>query len=94
MKFRIILPTLYVILYIISLIAAFTMKGTFAAFWSVSVTTPWSLLLPMLLNNLFGPFLTNPWFGWASQIAFAAFNGLIYFFTGWGVDSWLASRKR
>jgi len=94
MKFRIILPSIYAILYIISVIVALTVKGMFAGFWSICVTTPWSLLLPMLLNKVSGPFPPNPWFTWSVQIAFAAFNGLIYFFTGWGIDSWLPSRNR
>jgi hypothetical protein len=94
MKFRIILPSVYAILYIISVMVTLTGKGMLAGFWSICVTTPWSLLLPMLVAKLIGPIPPNPFVIWPVQIAMAAFNGLIYFFTGWGIDSWLASRKR
>ena len=96
MKFRIILPTFYALLYIASIILMYTLRerSAFAGVWSVILTTPWSLLLSMLLGKLFGGLGSSPWIAYVFSTAIAAFNGLIYFFTGWGIDSWLATRKK
>ncbi len=96
MKFRIILPTLYGILYVASFIVllVFREKTPLAGVWAIMLTTPWSTLLPMLLGTIGAGLFQNMWFGYISTILSALLNGFIYFFTGWGIDSWLASRKQ
>ena len=97
MRFRIVLPGVYIALWIICLIVYFALHEKSLAVHILPQTlgTPWSQLLS-LIPGLISPSMVGKitWLPYSLWLFEAVLNVFIYFFTGWGIDSWLASRKK